>query len=651
MIKHYNIDGIDIDYEHYITDPETFTECIGKLITTLKKSDTISFATIAPYDDKGPVQSHYLELWRKFGHVIDYVNFQFYAYDRIGVSQFVKYFNEKASNYKGGQILASFVTGSDGGGLSPDDGFFEACNELIQQGKLGGIFVWCVDESKRAGFPNEKKSQDLQAAPANSNLFTEYIGAEFNNVRFSDVPINPNVDFHFILAFAIDYTTSSPSPTNGKFNIFWDSDNLGPSQVSSIKSQHPNVKVALSLGGDSVGDGHAYFRPSSIDSWVSNAVSSLTSIIRQYNLDGIDIDYEHFQADPKTFAECIGRLIKTLKNNRVIQFASIAPFNDDQVQSHYQTLWHSYGHLIDYVNFQFYAYDKGTTVSQFMKYFADQSSNYNGGKVLVSFISDGSGGLSPDNGFFTACSRLKSQQQLHDYTTSASALPTNGKFNVFWDSINLSPAQVASIKRQHPNVKVCLSLGGDTVRGEYAFFQPSSVGSWVANAVSSLTAIIKQYHLDGIDVDYEHFKADPNTFAQCIGQLITTLKRNNVISLASIAPYDDDVVQSHYLALWRSYGDVIDYVNFQFYAYPRSTTVPQFLSHFKTQTSNYTGGKVLVSFSTDSSGGLKPGNGFFKACNELKSQNQLHGIFVWSADTSKAMGFRYEKQSQALLAS
>ncbi|MBA0644366.1 hypothetical protein Goklo_028537 [Gossypium klotzschianum] len=255
----------------------------------------------------------------------------------------------------------------------------------------------------------------IQAAPANSDLFREYIGAEFNNVKFSDVPINSNVEFHFILSFAIDYdsTTGSPSPTNGKFNVFWDSDNLSPSQVSSIKSTHSNVKVALSLGGDSVGDGYAYFDPSSVDSWVSNAVSSLTNIIQEYHLDGIDIDYEHFNADPYTFSECIGKLIKTLKNNGVISFASIAPFDDDDVQSHYKALWKSYGDLIDYVNFQFYAYDQGTTVSQFMNYFNTQSSNYNGGKVLASFISDGSGGLTPENGFFTACSRLKSENKLH----------------------------------------------------------------------------------------------------------------------------------------------------------------------------------------------------------------------------------------------
>ncbi|KAI9193917.1 hypothetical protein LWI28_001312 [Acer negundo] len=270
----------------------------------------------------------------------------------------------------------------------------------------------------------------IQAAPvgSSSNLFREYIGAEFNNVKFSDVPINSNVEFHFILSFAIDYdTSSSPSPTNGNFNVFWDSDNLSPSQVSAIKNQHSNVKVALSLGGDSVSNGYAYFNPSSADSWVSNAVASLTSIIKQYNLDGIDIDYEHFQADPETFADCIGRLVKTLKQNGVISFASIAPFDDDQVQSHYKALWKSYGHLIDYVNFQFYAYDQGTSVSQFMDYFNTQSSNYNGGKVLVSFISDGSGGLSPNDGFFTACSRLRSQNQLHGiFVWSADDSKSNG---------------------------------------------------------------------------------------------------------------------------------------------------------------------------------------------------------------------------------
>jgi hypothetical protein len=161
---------------------------------------------------------------------------------------------------------------------------------------------------------------------------------------------------------------------------------------------------------------------------------------------------------------------------------------------------------------------------------------------------------------------------------------------------------------------------------------------------------VKEYNLDGIDIDYEHFTADPNTFAECIGRLLLLLKQNKVVSFASIAPYDDDSVQPHYLALSRKYGHLIDYVNFQFYAYEKGTTIPQFIRYFETQSTNYKGGKVLVSFGTDGSGGLSPENGFFEACSRLQRQGKLHGIFVWSADDSKN-NFRYEKQSQAFLAS
>jgi hypothetical protein len=249
----------------------------------------------------------------------------------------------------------------------------------------------------------------------NGNLFADYIGALFKGVKFSDVPINPAVEFHFILAFAIDYTTESgsPVPTDGNFNIFWDTGNLSPEAVQAIKAQHTNVKVALSLGGDSIDSQPAEFKPSSVSSWVDNAVSSLSKIIEEYHLDGIDIDYEHFQANNDTFAECIGQLITRLKQSNVISFASIAPYDDQEVQSHYLALWNKYEHVIDYVNFQFYAYDSSTTISQFIGYYNTQASQYSGGKVLVSFSSStDAGGLLPENGFFEACRMLKQNGEL-----------------------------------------------------------------------------------------------------------------------------------------------------------------------------------------------------------------------------------------------
>lgn len=195
-----------------------------------------------------------------------------------------------------------------------------------------------------------------------------------------------------------------------------------------------------------------------------------------------------------------------------------------------------------------------------------------------------------------------------------------------------------------------MSLGGDTIGSVHVNFNPISINSWVSNAIRSITQIVTKYNLDGIDIDYEHFSKDPNTFAECMGMVISHLKQHRIISFVSIAPFDSNEVQPYYQALWKKYGHLIDYVNFQFYAYD-DTTVPQFLEHFDAQSYNYNGGKILASFATDGSGGLSPARGFFSACGRLSKQGKLHGIFIWSADNSKKANFALEKRSQDFLAS
>jgi hypothetical protein len=88
------------------------------------------------------------------------------------------------------------------------------------------------------------------------------------------------------------------------------------------------------------------------------------------------------------------------------------------------------------------------------------------------------------------------------------------------------------------------------------------------------------------------------------------------------------------------------YVNFQFYAYSATPTVPQFLGYYDEQSRLYNddagggdcagdGKMVLVGFGTDpASGGLKPGKGFFRACRALRRQGRLHGVFVWALHNS-----------------
>ncbi|KAJ1266255.1 hypothetical protein BS78_08G137000 [Paspalum vaginatum] len=259
-------------------------------------------------------------------------------------------------------------------------------------------------------------------------LFREYIGAGGVNVTFADVPVHPGVDFHFILSFAIDYApldpanaTSPLAPADGRFSVFWDEAHLTPAAVAAAKLGRPNVRVALSLGGDTVpGGANATFRASSVDAWVRNAAATLTAIVQRYGLDGVDVDYEHFGAreTPEVFAECVGRLVRELKARGAIAFASIAPFANPDVQAHYLELWRRYGCEFDYVNFQFYAYAANTTVPEFLRYYDEQSVRYSGagggGKVLVAFGTDpASGGLGPGKGFFQACRALRRQGRLH----------------------------------------------------------------------------------------------------------------------------------------------------------------------------------------------------------------------------------------------
>ncbi|CAN6380942.1 unnamed protein product [Urochloa humidicola] len=253
----------------------------------------------------------------------------------------------------------------------------------------------------------------------NGYLFREYIGAQFTGVQFSDVPINAMLSFHFILAFVIDYTPvnqqPTPTPTNGVFSPFWDTTNLSPSAVAAIKAAHPNVAVMAGIGGDSVQDiTKAFFAPTSIDSWVSNAVTSLTGIINTYELDGIDVDYEHFAANANvdTFVECIGRLLTELKQNMPWLTTSIAPFEDETIQAYYQPLWGNYSGVIDYVNFQFYGYGDNTDVPTYVQFYDQQSANYPGGKVLASFMTGNTTGLiSPDLGI-SAAQELQRENKL-----------------------------------------------------------------------------------------------------------------------------------------------------------------------------------------------------------------------------------------------
>ncbi|KAI4325883.1 hypothetical protein MLD38_031247 [Melastoma candidum] len=60
---------------------------------------------------------------------------------------------------------------------------------------------------------------------------------------------------------------------------------------------------------------------------------------------------------------------------------------------------------------------------------------------------------------------------------------------------------------------------------ELRWYDPKDTRQWISNAFSSLKSLVKEYGLDGIDVDYEIFPEGSNM-----------MKNQSVIKVATIAP-------------------------------------------------------------------------------------------------------------------
>ncbi|ONK56559.1 uncharacterized protein A4U43_C10F10050 [Asparagus officinalis] len=226
-----------------------------------------------------------------------------------------------------------------------------------------------------------------------------------------------------------------------------------------------------------------------------------------------------------------------------------------------------------------------------------------------------------------------------------SGKPQNGKFSPYWDS-NLTPDAVVAVKARYPNVKVLASLSGWSINSKVlSWYKPKSTSSWITNAFTSLKSISNKYHLDGIDIDYETFPQNDTTFPYCIGELITRLKQKNVITVASIAPYYKTV--NPYIDLFRRYGDVIDYVNHQFYTdkvkYPA-----YYLQDFRLRASQFNASKLLPSYEINGRG--IQGDAFFDALKLIESRGfAVNGVMIFSADASQKDNYYFERKSQQFL--
>ncbi|TYI06837.1 hypothetical protein ES332_A10G187200v1 [Gossypium tomentosum] len=221
----------------------------------------------------------------------------------------------------------------------------------------------------------------------------------------------------------------------------------------------------------------------------------------------------------------------------------------------------------------------------------------------------------------------------------------NGKFSPYWAD-TLTPESVAAMKKSHPNVKALASLSGWSLGDKVLrWYTPDDTQQWISNAFSSLSSMAQQYHLDGIDIDYENFPRHNSSFAYCIGELITLLKNQSVISVATIAPYHKTTAP--YIELFENYGDVIDFVNYQFYT-DKVRKPKSYVEAFKIRAGQFDKEKLLPSYEVNGRG--IQGDAFFDALSLLEDDGfGVNGVMIFSADASSSNDYYYDRKSQDFL--
>ncbi|KAG6721581.1 hypothetical protein I3842_03G118300 [Carya illinoinensis] len=213
----------------------------------------------------------------------------------------------------------------------------------------------------------------------------------------------------------------------------------------------------------------------------------------------------------------------------------------------------------------------------------------------------------------------------------------NSKFSPYWAD-TLTPDSIAALKaRHHPNVvpnvvKALATLFSWSLgKKVLCWYDPKDPQLWISNAFKSLRSIITTYHLDGIDIDYEIFRKGDSTFAFCIRELISMLKNESLISVATIAPFY--TTARPYIELFNKYGGFIDFVNHQFYT--DKVRSPQ-------------GDELLLSYEVN--GREIQGDAFFEALDLLKKNGfDVNEIMIFSADASAFNNYYYERKSQYFL--
>ncbi|CAK8560385.1 unnamed protein product [Lathyrus sativus] len=182
-----------------------------------------------------------------------------------------------------------------------------------------------------------------------------------------------------------------------------------------------------------------------------------------------------------------------------------------------------------------------------------------------------------------------------------------GDFHSTWDLATFSPEKVKELKKNYPDVRVVISIGGYI--GTYSPFNPiEKKDVWISTAVYSLKKIIHiyddKYHrnmIDGIDIHYGNVKSDD--FSYCIGEVIKSLKTDPQLTIKVVSITAGEYTQSDYLKLYVENQEYIDIVQYLFtnWRYCKE----DLLDFYKKLIASYTPAQVLPGYLNPSFSGDK----------------------------------------------
>jgi hypothetical protein len=145
------------------------------------------------------------------------------------------------------------------------------------------------------------QSQSSYAAPKGvlpGRILFNYLGSNRVDIVYNDIPVTRN-DFVWVLglSFAIDMNLSGV-PQNGIHSVSWNP-NLTKAAAKSWRATHSNGRIVISIGGSQLYTNNAVYDvnwhdPPNPTQWLANAFSSITIIVQDYSVDGIDIGIERF---------------------------------------------------------------------------------------------------------------------------------------------------------------------------------------------------------------------------------------------------------------------------------------------------------------------------------------------------------------------